>query len=121
MNNYIKHIIEMPETRKNRKQRAGGMPLSYLQKGYVEPSATAGSNVNVSQVGLARPVLNATGGARRRRRQHKNKTYKKIMKGGFFPGVMGSFIQNAKSLLPATAVAAYNTFKNFNKTKRNRY
>jgi hypothetical protein len=111
----------MPETRKNRKQRAGGMPLSYLQKGYVEPSATAGSNVNVSQVGLARPVLNATGGARRRRRHHKNKSHKKIMKGGFFPGVMGSFIQNAKSLLPATAVAAYNTFKNFNKTKRNRY
>jgi hypothetical protein len=43
------------------------------------------------------------------------------MKGGFFPGVMGSFLHNAKSLLPATAVAAYNTFKNFNKTKRNRY
>ena len=113
----------MPQTRKNRKQRAGAMPLSYLQKGYVEPSATAGSRVNVSQVGLARPVLNATGGARRKRgsRRHRSRTHKKIMKGGFFPGVMGSFLQNAKSLLPATAVAAYNTFKNFNKTKSNRY
>jgi len=114
----------MPPTRKNRKQRAGGMPLSYLQKGYVEPSATAGSTVNVSQVGLARPVLNATGGARRKHRSRSRsraRTHKKIMKGGFFPGVMGSFLQNAKSLLPATAVAAYNTFKNFNKTKRNRY
>jgi hypothetical protein len=112
----------MPPTRKNRKQRAGAMPLSYLQKGYVEPSATAGSTVNVSQVGLARPVLNATGGARRKHRSKtRSRTHKKIMKGGFFPGVMGSFLQNAKSLLPATAVAAYNTFKNFNKTKRNRY
>ena len=86
----------------------------------MEPSAAAGSTVNVSQVGLARPVLNATGGARRKHRT-RSRTHKKIMKGGFFPGVMGSFIQNAKSLLPATAVAAYNTFKNFNKTKRNRY
>jgi len=110
----------MPPTRKNRKQRAGAMPLSYLQKGYVEPSGSAGSTVNVSQVGLARPVLNATGGARRKHRS-RSRTHKKIMKGGFFPAVMGSFLQNAKSLLPATAVAAYRTFKNYNKTGKNRY
>ena len=67
----------------------------------MEPSATAGSTVNVSQVGLARPVLNATGGARRKRgsRKHRPRTHKKIMKGGFFPGVMGSFLHNAKSTL----------------------
>jgi hypothetical protein len=116
----------MPPTRKNRKQKAGGMPLSYLQKGYVEPSGSAGSTVNVSQVGLARPVLNAMGGARRKHRtrnrsRSRTRTHKKIMKGGFFPAVMGSFLQNAKSLLPATAVAAYRTFKNYNKTGKNRY
>jgi hypothetical protein len=113
----------MPKTRRNRKQRAGAMPLSYLQKGYVEPSGSAGSMVNVSQVGLARPALNHTGGARRRHRQrkHRRRTNKKIMKGGFSPGVMGPFIHNAKSLLPATAVTAYKMFSNFNKTKKNRY
>jgi len=121
MNKYIKHNIEMPKTRQNRKQRAGGLPLSYLQRGYVEPSGSAGSTVNTAQVGLARPVLNATGGARRTHKHRRRKTYKRVMKGGFFPGVMGSFLQNAKSLLPATAVAAYRTFKNYNKTRKNGY
>ena len=110
----------MPHTRKKRKQRAGGMPLSYLQRGYVEPSVTAGSTVNISQVGLARPVLNATGGARRGRNRtnKKNKKNNKIMKGGFFPSVMGSFVKNAQSLLPATGIAAYKMIQNYKKHKK---
>ena len=113
----------MPRTRK---QRAGAMPLSYVDKHYLEPSGPAGSNLNVSQVGLARPVLNLTGGSRDRRshrRSHKRSrvTRKRVMRGGFFPGVMGAFIQNAKSLLPVTAVTGYRMFKNFNKTAKNRY
>jgi len=111
----------MPNTRRNRKQRAGGMPLSYLQRGYIEPISAAGSTVNISQVALARPVLNATGGARRTHFSKKRRRYKRGMKGGFYPNVMGAFLNNAKSLLPATAVAAYKTFKNFKKTRKNQY
>ena len=117
---------KMPERQK--KQRAGGMPLSFLEPFYREPSAAAGSNVNVSQVALARPVLNHTGGSRHgRRRSHSHKrarrsvTRKRVMKGGFIPSVMGSFVQNAKMLLPAVGVNAYRMYMNYNKTRRNRY
>jgi len=102
------------------------MPLSFLEPFYREPSAAAGSNVNVSQVALARPVLNHTGGSRHgrkrsHRRSHKSVTRKRVMKGGFIPSVMGSFVQNAKMLLPAVGVNAYRMYMNFNKTRRNRY
>jgi hypothetical protein len=115
----------MPQTRHRRQRGSGifGAPLSYLNSLYREPSASAGSTVNVSQVGLARPSLNMTGGSRRsqRRRHSRGMTLRKVMRGGFFPGVMGAFVQNAKSLIPAVGVTGYRMFKNFNKTKRNRY
>ena len=106
------------------------MPLSFLQPFYREPSAAAGSTVNVSQVGLARPVLNLTGGSRHRRshrrshtRSHTRRkvTRKRVMKGGFLPSIMGSFIQNAKMLIPVAGVNAYRMYKNFNSTRKNRY
>lgn len=111
-------VIDRKMPARQKKQRAGGMPLSFLEPFYREPSAAAGSNVNVSQVALARPVLNLTGGSRRSRRRV---TRKRVMKGGFIPSVMGSFVQNAKMLLPAVGVNAYRMYMNFNKTRRNRY
>lgn len=117
----------MPNTKKNRtrNQRGSGIfgaPLSYIDPSYKEPSGPAGSTVNVSEVGLARPSLNMTGGARRRyRRRHLATRSKKVMHGGFFPGVMGSFVQNAKLLVPTAGITAYRMYKNFNKTKKNRY
>jgi hypothetical protein len=115
----------MPKTttKRNRKQRGSGLtgaPLSYLDASYKEPSGSAGSVVNVSEAGLARPALNMTGGARSRRRV-KHKGSRKVMRGGFSPGVMGAFIQNAKMLIPAAGVSCYRMFKNFNKTRKNRY
>ena len=109
------------------------MPLSFLDSNYKEPSAAAGSTVNVSEVGLARPVLNHTGGSRASSRAssratRKNKkakakrhcrTCKKI--GGFYPSVMGSLVRNAQSLLPAAGITGYRMWKNFGKTKKNRY
>ena len=134
MNKYVGDPIErMPKTttKRNRKQRGSGLtgaPLSYLDASYKEPSGPAGSVVNVSEAGLARPALNMTGGARSRRRvkysvKHsvKHKGSRKVMRGGFSPGVMGAFIQNAKMLIPAAGVSCYRMFKNFNKTRKNRY
>ena len=127
--------------KRHRRQNAGGMPLSFLDSNYKEPSAAAGSTVNVSEVGLARPVLNHTGGSRASSRAisraisrassratRKNKkakakrhcrTCKKI--GGFYPSVMGSLVRNAQSLLPAAGITGYRMWKNFGKTKKNRY
>ena len=133
-NKYVGYPIErMPKTntKRNRKQRGSGLtnaPLSYLDASYKEPSGPAGSIVNIFEAGLARPALNMTGGARTRRSvrhsvRHsvRRKGSRKVMRGGFYPGVMGAFIQNAKMLIPAAGVSCYRMFKNFNKTRKNRY
>ena len=107
-------------TRRN-SLRGGVMPLSYVNSAYREPSAWAGSNVLGSQPGLARPVLNATGGARRMRsktrRTRKHRTHRR---GGFYPGVMGPFLQNATRLLPATVISGYKMVKNYKRSRSNR-
>jgi len=112
--------------KRHRRQNAGGMPLSFLDSSYKEPSVSAGSNHNISQVGLARPVLNHTGGSRRklnksRKANRKNscRTCKKV--GGFYPSLMGSFVRNAQALVPAVGVTGYRMWNNFGKTKKNRY
>jgi hypothetical protein len=109
--------------KRHRRNYVGGAihaPLSYVDTNYKEPYASAGSTVNVSEPMLARPALNHTGGARKAKRS-KRCTYKRNKKGGFSPGVMGSFLQNAKMLLPAAAISGYRMFKNFNTTRKNRY
>ena len=86
-----------------------GFPLSYTTPSYREPSASAGNNVQISEPGLARPVLNHTGGGRRRSTLRKNRNVKV---GGFYPSVMGPFLQNVSSLVPATLYSGYKLFKN---------
>ena len=112
--------------KRHRRQNAGGMPLSFLDSSYKEPSASAGSNHNISEVGLARPVLNHTGGSRNKKRSTKKnksnrscRTCKKV--GGFYPSVMGSLVRNAQALIPAAGITGYRMWNNFNKTKKNRY
>ena len=100
------------------------MPLSFLDSSYKEPSASTGSNHNISQVGLARPVLNHTGGRRKTNRGTRKikrgcRTCKKV--GGFYPSVMGSLVRNAQALVPAVGITGYRMWNNFNKTKKNRY
>ena len=98
---------------RNKRYRGGGTssaPLSYVNNSYREPSGYAGSNVLISEPGLARPSLNHTGGRRSR-------------KGGFYPSIMGPFINNAAKLAPATAVTAYRMVRNYkssSKTRKNR-
>lgn len=86
-------------------KKGGGLPLSYLNTMYKEPSGSTGSNVLLSQVGLARPVLNATGGTRRKR--NVKKTRKRNIRGGFYPSVMGGFVNNASRLLVPAGVVGY--------------
>ena len=120
--------------KRHRRQNAGGMPLSFLDSNYKEPSGAAGGTVNVSEVALARPVLNHTGGKRsstinKKKTRSKAKalaktkrhcrTCKKI--GGFYPSVMGSLVRNAQSLIPAAGITGYRMLKNFGKTRKNRY
>jgi len=115
--------------KRHRRQNAGGMPLSFLDSNYKEPSAAAGGTVNVSEVALARPVLNHTGGKRTRNKKNKTRskakrrshcrTCKKI--GGFYPSVMGSLVRNAQALIPAAGITGYRMLKNFGKTRKNRY
>ena len=61
---------------------ASGAPLSYVDTKYNSPSASVGSNVQISEPGLVRPVLNPTGGKRRsyRRRSYKRRSYKRSYK-----------------------------------------
>lgn len=101
------------------------MPLSYLKVGYTEPSASAGSNVLVSEPGLARPVLNPKGGTRSNRRSKRSKRTRKhggscgcMKKGGFYPTVMGSFLRNASRIVPAVAYSGYRLLKG--KTRKSR-
>ena len=128
--------------KRHRRQYAGGMPLSYLNSGYSAPgtTTTAGSNLMISEPGLARPSINHTGGKRNMRsikKSRKNLSQTRrvnrrnhrargtcrvcVKKGGFTPSVMGSFIQNASSLMPAVGVTGYRMWHNFGKTKKNRY
>ena len=119
-----------------KRQCAGGMPLSYLNTGYSEPgtSSRLGSNLMISEAGLARPSINHTGGRRNKRknnlrtrrinrRNHRVRGTCRVCvkKGGFTPSVMGSFIQNASSLMPAVGVTGYRMWHNFGKTKKNQY
>lgn len=92
-----------------------GFPLSYTTPSYREPSASAGNNVQISEPGLARPVLNPTGGGRRRSTLRKNRNVKV---GGFYPSVMGSFLQNAAGIVPATVYSGYKLLKNNKKKSR---
>lgn len=105
--------------RRTRKQSGGvSMPLSYLKTNYSEPSASSGTNVLVAQPGLGRPVLNPTGGSRRKHK-HTKRSKCGCKKGGFFnPMYMGSFLRNAGRLMP---LAAYSGYKLLNrKTRKNR-
>jgi hypothetical protein len=98
---------------RNKRYRGGATstaPLSYVNNSYREPSGYAGSNVLISEPGLARPALQHTGGRRSR-------------KGGFYPSVMGPFINNAIRLAPASAITAYRMTRNYrssSKTRKNR-
>ena len=97
---------------------ASGMPLSYLSRSYVEPSAPAGVDRLGAEPLLARPSLSQTGGARRRgTRNHKRR---RVTRGGFSPSIMGSFVQNAAMLTPAAGITCYRMIKNFkgNNTKK---
>ena len=86
---------------------ANAAPLSYVDPTYKEPSVPAGSNVLASVPGLARPVINATGGSRKRK-----------TRGGFYPSVMGGFVNNASRLIPAAGVTAYRMYKKGGKATR---
>ena len=102
---------------KQRGAGAVGAPLSYVDTKYSGPSASGGSDIQISEPGLVRPVLNPTGGKRRYKRSYKRR---KSRKGGFYPSVMGNFIGNASRLVPAVAITGYRMVKNNNKTRRNR-
>jgi hypothetical protein len=113
-------LCRMPK--RHRRQNAGAMPLSFLNNTYREPSASAGSNHNISQAGLARPVLNHTGGMRSTRSRRNKQTCRRCKKvGGFYPSIMGSFVRNAQALIPAAGITAYRAWNNFGKTRKNRY
>lgn len=106
------------------KMAGGAMPLSYVNPSYREPSAYAGPNRVFSEPGLARPSLNLTGGKRRKRNTRKSRKSRKMRRtrkhGGFYPSVMGNFIQNGAKLIPAAGVTGYRMLKNFKKSRKNR-
>jgi hypothetical protein len=95
----------------------GAMPLSYVNPTYREHSAYSGVNRVISEPGLARPSINHTGGRRSRRKSRKSRKTRKT-KGGFYPSVMGAFVQNASRFIPAAGVAGYRMVKNYKKASR---
>jgi hypothetical protein len=109
---------------KSKQYGGAGLPLSYVNPRYQEPSASQGTDRLGSESLLARPVLNPTGGQRsiRRRSSRKNRTKKhtrRNRKGGFYPSVMGQLINNGAKLLPAAGVQAYRMVRNY-KSRKNR-
>lgn len=111
---------------------AYGAPLSYLDTSYREPQASAGSDILKFQPGLARPVINPTGGRRRgltmkrrclrgRRRSKSTRACKTTKRGGarggFYPSVMGSFTTNGAALVPATIYSGYKFIKGYKDRK----
>jgi hypothetical protein len=102
---------------------AYGAPLSYLDTSYREPQASAGSDILRFQPGLARPVINPTGGRRRSRRRastrrnrsrrNRRNAMARTRRGGFYPSVMGSFTANGAALVPATLYSGYKFIKNY--------
>ena len=112
--NKTEHNVDMPC---NSCKQYGGMPLSYVNRAYTEPSASAGSNMLSVEAGLVRPVINPRGG--RRNKHSKRKQTRR--RGGFYPSVMGSFLENASRLAPAAAVTGYRMVRNYGKkTRKNR-
>lgn len=93
------------------------MPLSYVNPVYREPSAFAGSDRVISQVGLARPALHHTGGRRSRRTRRSRNTRRRTSRrrGGFYPSVMGGVLSTGPKLIPAVAVTGYRMCKNYKK------
>jgi hypothetical protein len=106
---------------KRKTRKGGAMPLSYLNRGYQEPSGSAGSDRLISEPLLARPSLNHTGGKRCHTGGKRNKKRtRKSRRGGFYPSAMGGLINNGAKLLPAAGVQAYRMVRNYNKSRKNR-
>jgi hypothetical protein len=103
-------------------QQIGGMPLSYVNPSYREPSAFSGSYRVISEPGLARPSLNHTGGKRRHLRNTRRiKSLRKTRKrGGFYPSVMGGMLTSGPKLIPAAAITGYRMCKNYKKSRKSR-
>ena len=105
--------------KRTRKHRGGAShaPLSYVNPNYQQPSASAGVNRLISEPLLARPVLNLTGGKSNTRRNKRSYT-RRNRKGGFYPSVMGSLINNGSRLIPAAGVQAYRMVRNYKPSKK---
>ena len=101
-------------------KKGGAMPLSYLNKGYQEPSGPAGSDRLISEPLLARPSLNHTGGKRCTRKHRHTRKCRKSRRGGFYPSAMGGLINNGARLLPAAGVQAYRMVRNYKRSRKNR-
>ncbi len=87
-------------SRKQRGSGAAGAPLSYINSRHVEPSASGGSDIQISEPGLVRPVLNPTGGKRSYRRSHK-RSYKQ--RGSGAVGAPFSYVNSKYSEASASA------------------
>ena len=109
-------------------------PLSYLNPSYREPSSSAGPHALHSEPGLARPSINATGGARTRssrklkctkKHKHTRRCMRSTRRGGFYPSIMGSLLVSGPRLAVPAAVTGYRMVRNYkgaskNRTRKNR-
>lgn len=94
----------------------GAMPLSYVNPSFREPSAFSGPNRVFSEVGLARPAMQHTGG----RRSKRTRSRRLRRRGGFYPSVMGGVLSSGPKLLPVAAVTGYRMCKNYKKSSTKR-
>lgn len=110
---YIRPPLGMQggRRRSRRKQRGGGY-LSTERYFGVEPSLSAAGVAPSTQAtnSYIRPPLMAQKGGKRKSRK---------VRGGFYPGVMGSFVANAESVMPMLAgVSAYKIYRSSKKQTR---
>jgi len=96
--------------RNSRRRQRGGGYLSTERYFGVDPPLAAGGVPPSSQAtsSFIRPPLVQQGGRR-----------SKKVRGGFYPGVMGSFVANAESVMPMLAgVSAYKLYRSSKKRSR---
>ena len=84
---------------------ATGAPLSYIDTKYTGPSTSGGSDIQISEPGLVRPVLNPIGGKRSYRRSHKRRSYRRTYKqrGSGAVGAPFSYVNSKYSEASASA------------------
>ena len=111
----MKQRQQQRKQQKQQKQRGGGSPLAFFQEGaqmHGTYGSETGAGLGLMTDSMARSAITQTGGRKNRTRKQQQR-----QRGGFSPGLMGSFAVNGLSLLPVAGYMSYKMMKG-NKSRK---